>query len=73
MGWMGCALLTKGNTLQHTATQCNFSQDTATYCTTLQHTSKNKGGLNRLCIADKREHAATRCNTLQHNAAHPQE
>jgi len=51
------SIITRCNTLQHTAARCNTLQHAATRCKTLQHAATRCNML---------QHAATRCSTLQH-------
>jgi len=52
--------------LQHTATQCNTLQHTATHCNTLQCTATHRRG----CTPHTMQHTATHSNALQHTATH---
>jgi len=56
------------NTLQHTATHCNY---TATHCSTLQHMAAHCNTLQHTAThCNTLQHTATRCNTLKHTATH---
>jgi len=62
--------------LQHTATNCNTPQPTATHCNQLQHTAKYCNTLQPTAThcntLHQPQHTATNRNTLQHTATHTQ-